>query len=121
MIMQTVPTSPALFEKYTLLHVILVFLVVTTVDYEDYINCGKLVKGADALRVQGEFDLREDFFIFLAKFGFQKTDIRGPNDTQGVIYGNITMKPNDVYGLEDSDEYKMESNHSGKCLKSIDR
>ena len=47
--------------------------------------------GADALRVRGEFDLSTDFFLFLAKFGFQKTDIQDPNNTQGVIYGNISL------------------------------
>ena len=49
------------------------------------------VFGADALRVRGEFDLSQDFFLFLAKFGFQKTDIQDPNNTQGVIYGNISL------------------------------
>ena len=49
------------------------------------------VFGADALRIRGEFDLSQDFFMFLAKFGFQKTDIQDPNNTQGVIYGNISL------------------------------
>ena len=56
---------------------------------EDALN-GSLGNGASALRVQGEFDLSHDFFTFIAKFGFQKTDIRDPNNTQGLIYGNIT-------------------------------
>ena len=52
---------------------------------------GNNVFGVDALRVRGEFDLSQDFFLFLAKFGFQKTDIQDPNNTQGVIYGNISL------------------------------
>lgn len=35
-----------------------------------------------------------DFFIFLSKFGFQKTNIHHKTDTQGYIYGNITSKDN---------------------------
>ena len=30
------------------------------------------------------------FFSFLAKFGFQKTEILNKDATQGYIYGNIT-------------------------------
>ena len=61
---------------------------------------GSLVNGANALRVQGEFDLSHDFFTFLAKFGFQKTEIRDPNNTQGLIYGNITVSSESGYNSQ---------------------
>ncbi|XP_074659967.1 integral membrane protein GPR180-like [Tubulanus polymorphus] len=32
-----------------------------------------------------------NFFLFLAKFGFQKTDLNNKVNTQGYIYGNITL------------------------------
>ena len=32
------------------------------------------------------------FFKFLAKFGFQQTDLHDKENTQGYIYGNITSK-----------------------------
>nr|CAG4646152.1 EOG090X03T7 [Macrothrix elegans] len=35
-----------------------------------------------------------DFFHFLAKFGFQKTNLKDRSQTQGYIYGNITSKTN---------------------------
>ena len=42
------------------------------------------------LRVSGTFDLADDFFQFVAKCGFQKTDPQNIAQTQGFIYGNIT-------------------------------
>ena len=44
------------------------------------------------LRLTGEFDPSTDFFVFLAKFGFQKTEVLNKIDSQGFIYGNITYK-----------------------------
>jgi hypothetical protein len=35
-----------------------------------------------------------DFYLFLSKFGFQKTDMHDRVNTQGYIYGNITSKDN---------------------------
>ena len=73
--------------------------------------------GADALRVRGEFDLSRDFFLFLAKFGFQKTDIQDPNDTQGVIYGNISLslaQDDNINYLNDSGEIYDYDKSSGK-------
>ena len=64
--------------------------------------------GAHALRVKGTFDAGRDFFVFIAKFGFQKTDIRYPNNTQGVIYGNITIAHNDPYTLDEVSENETE-------------
>ena len=44
-----------------------------------------------ALRVSGTYKSSE-FFSFLAKFGFQKTQVRDKNATQGFIFGNITAR-----------------------------
>ena len=53
----------------------------------------------------------QDFYLFLAKFGFQKTDPGKLDDTQGFIYGNVTAKtpPNSYYTLVLADsEYFIE-------------
>ena len=42
-----------------------------------------------ALHLQGTWNSK-DFYVFLAKFGFQKTNPQKLEDTQGYIYGNIT-------------------------------
>ncbi|WAR19684.1 TM145-like protein [Mya arenaria] len=44
-----------------------------------------------ALHLKGTWRT-SDFFLFLAKFGFQKTDPGLLSDTQGFVYGNITAK-----------------------------
>lgn len=52
-----------------------------------------------------------DFFLFLSRFGFQKTDPGMLDDTQGFIYGNITShaKINSYFNLVLVDsEYFME-------------
>lgn len=41
--------------------------------------------------ITGTFDTRE-FFRFLIKFGFQKTDRHRQKDSYGYIFGNITAK-----------------------------
>lgn len=46
-------------------------------------QCGK------CLHITGTWHTSE-FFLFLARFGFQKTDPGMLDDTQGFIYGNIT-------------------------------
>lgn len=40
-------------------------------------------------RVKGTWNTADDFFFFLLKFGFQKTDLHNP-DSSGFVYGNIT-------------------------------
>ena len=45
----------------------------------------------NALHIQGTFNPKEEFFHFLAKFGFQKTELRRRDDSQGFIYCNITL------------------------------
>lgn len=42
------------------------------------------------LHLAGTWDSRQ-FFVFLTKFGFQKTDPKQQDKTQGYIYGNITQ------------------------------
>ena len=48
-------------------------------------------EGTMSLRVSGTFDPGRDFFKFVAKFGFQKTDQLNVGQTQGFIYGNVTL------------------------------
>ena len=93
--MGKISTVSTNFQYSKLLHT-LAFLILAMSKNDENASKGLLANGANALRVQGEFDLRQDFFIFLAKFGFQKTEIRDPNNTQGVIYGNITVSPENM-------------------------
>ena len=41
-------------------------------------------------RLQGRFNPGQEFFKFLIKFGFQKTERTSLRDSYGYIYGNIT-------------------------------
>ncbi|TRY71575.1 hypothetical protein TCAL_11292 [Tigriopus californicus] len=50
-----------------------------------------LIPPGQGLRVTGSFD-SNDFFLFLAKFGFQKTELSDKNGTQGFLFGNVTIK-----------------------------
>lgn len=47
--------------------------------------------GIESLHLKGTFNTG-DFFVFLAKFGFQKTDEHDLKNTLGYIYGNITCQ-----------------------------
>ena len=48
------------------------------------------------------------FFSFLAKFGFQKTEILNKDATQGYIYGNITYHgaSNQTNAIENFDQVR---------------
>jgi len=46
-----------------------------------------------ALHVTGKWRTGT-FFKFVAKFGFQKTNLKDQKQTQGYIYGNITSHQN---------------------------
>ena len=46
-----------------------------------------------SLHVSGKYNYKT-FFKFLAKFGFQKTNLKDKSQTQGYIYGNITAQKN---------------------------
>jgi len=49
----------------------------------------------ECLHLSGTVDTSEDsFFFFLAKFGFQKTEILDKGASQGYIFGNITLPEN---------------------------
>lgn len=48
--------------------------------------------------IRGEFSTKE-FFKFLVKFGFQKTDIHFQKETYGYIFGNLTSKQNFKYPI----------------------
>ncbi len=50
-----------------------------------------VVSTLEALHISGTYNPSETFFLFLAKFGFQKTDLLDRDDTQGCIYGNISL------------------------------
>jgi len=43
-----------------------------------------------SLHVKGIWEPDKTFFLFISKFGFQKTDAGRQNHTQGYIFGNIT-------------------------------
>jgi hypothetical protein len=53
-----------------------------------------LPRSGRCLHVQGTWET-EEFFVFLSKFGFQKTESNNKNDTQGYVFGNITS-PSDL-------------------------
>jgi hypothetical protein len=38
----------------------------------------------EGLHIEGTFNPKEEFFHFLAKFGFQKTELRRRDDSQGT-------------------------------------
>lgn len=50
---------------------------------------------SDSLHISGKWRTGT-FFNFLAKFGFQKTNLKDQANTQGYIYGNITSTSSDL-------------------------
>ncbi|XP_029645028.1 uncharacterized protein LOC115219095 [Octopus sinensis] len=52
------------------------------------VSLGMLPTTSQALHLQGVWK-SDNFFVFLAKFGFQKTDLRDLEHTQGIIYGQV--------------------------------
>lgn len=52
-----------------------------------------LLKDVDTTHISGTFKTK-DFFKFLIKFGFQKTDLHRQNESYGYIFGNVTSKTN---------------------------
>ena len=63
---------------------VLLFLLVTTHSFHS----------VDSVHLKGRWQTSR-FFKFLAKFGFQQTNMHDKENTQGYIYGNITS-PNNV-------------------------
>lgn len=73
----------------------------------------------------------EDFFLFLVKFGFQKTDLHNPYSS-GYIYGNVTTdnyksnKTATFVVLEDDDfvdyyRYRLYKNKTVACQQMFKR
>ncbi|CAK1600851.1 unnamed protein product [Parnassius mnemosyne] len=53
---------------------------------------------ASSAHIKGQFSTKE-FFKFLVKFGFQKTDIHFQKETYGYIFGNITSNEHFKYPI----------------------
>lgn len=51
------------------------------------------INHAETTHISGTFNTKE-FFRFLIKFGFQKTDRHRQKDSYGYIFGNVTSKTN---------------------------
>ncbi|XP_050311704.1 transmembrane protein 145 [Anthonomus grandis grandis] len=56
-----------------------------------FLNLLLLMHLTQGTHITGTFNSKE-FFKFLVKFGFQKTDRHSPETTRGYIFGNITSK-----------------------------
>ena len=86
------------------------FIFLILLKFDLYVN---------ALHLTGKWKAG-DFYLFLAKFGFQKTDPGMLDDTQGFIYGNITSDSqfNNFYTLVVADsEYFIEL-HRNSSIQS---
>ena len=114
--MQTSILWSSIFNKSRLLMLLISFLLTISDNYSNYMKDGDLTIGVNALRVQGEFDLSQEFFVFLAKFGFQKTDVREPNNTQGVIFGNITTSSKSLHDSTEFNQNQTKGSDSGNLL-----
>lgn len=58
-----------------------------------YLNI--FISGILCLHIKGTWNTK-DYYIFLTKFGIQKTDTKDIVNTEGFIYGNITTKSKSV-------------------------
>ena len=114
--MQTSILWSSIFNKSRLLMLLISFLLTISDNYSNSMKDGDLTIGVNALRVQGEFDLSQEFFVFLAKFGFQKTDVREPNNTQGVIFGNITTSSKSLRDSTEFNQNQTKGNDAGNLL-----
>lgn len=52
-----------------------------------------LLKQSKGIHLKGTFKTNE-FFKFIGRFGFQKTDVHNEESTKGYIYGNISLVTN---------------------------
>ncbi|XP_063625655.1 transmembrane protein 145 [Cydia splendana] len=57
-----------------------------------------MLDSASSMHIKGEFST-DEFFKFVVKFGFQKTDIHYQKETYGFIFGNITSKERFMYPI----------------------
>lgn len=60
-----------------------------------YLNSGVVlllyfISSLNSSHIKGSWNTKQDFFKFLLKFGFDKTDTRNPEYSLGYIYGNIS-------------------------------
>ena len=55
-----------------------------------------VLTSVQSTHLQGTWKTSE-FFKFLSKFGFQKTDLHHGKETEGYIFGNITTRANSSY------------------------
>ena len=89
--------NPGLLSNPTTIKTILCFLLLS-------------VHQSSSLHLKGTWHTHE-FFRFLAKFGFQKTNLLDKLNTQGYIYGNITTSDNvttDLTFVVVDSEYSLE-------------
>ena len=63
-----------------------------------YIYSAILCTPINTLRVKGSWHSKH-FFKFVAKFGFQQTNLDDKANTQGYIYGNVTARDNSTSTL----------------------
>ncbi|XP_069698644.1 integral membrane protein GPR180 [Periplaneta americana] len=56
------------------------------------------IQHVDSSHITGTWNTKE-FFKFLIKFGFKKTDVHNSKDTSGYIFGNITAKTNFTHNV----------------------
>ena len=66
-----------------------------------FILCSSCIKSAESLHLKGTFNTN-DYFKFLTRFGMQSTDSHFQKETQGYIYGNITLLNSENVNLIDN-------------------
>ncbi|KAK2180595.1 hypothetical protein NP493_437g05034 [Ridgeia piscesae] len=85
-----------------------------------------LTTPSDSLHLEGVWNSEEEFFKFLTRFGFQQTFDDDKSNTEGYIYGNITLldpqndtRPTSEFVVVDSeyflDYYGNKDGESGVC------
>lgn len=82
------------FFSFEILHLLLVLLLKFT---------------TNALHLKGTFNTNE-YFKFITRFGIQATDSHNPQDTQGYIYGNITLVNSENLNFIDNSTRKLPPN-----------
>ncbi|CAH0389026.1 unnamed protein product [Bemisia tabaci] len=55
----------------------------------EFCLCVSLIGTINGVHVKGDWNT-QDFFLFLSKFGVQKTDSQHPDESSGFIYGNVS-------------------------------
>ena len=76
----------------------MIILHISTMDRSNFIIIvfiATLLIKSNGLHLKGTWHSR-NFYFFLAKFGFQQTNMNDLTNTHGYIYGNITSKDSNV-------------------------